>query len=138
MKRLWLAAYRLRIVFRGIFLLLAIATIALAISLLQQEKQLALDAYQTHFDKTQQQLSALLRHPSGQLALLNPGMLNEASTGLHPVILPFAALDFDDQSKVQQAIAMSGCLQQYGDNGDLCAGIGNSPWGGAFLYLAGH
>lgn len=138
MKRLWLAAYRLRIVFRGIFLLLAIATVALALSLLQQEKQLALDAYQTHFDKTQQQLSALLRHPSGQLALLNPGMLNEASTGLHPVILPFAALDFDDQSKVQQAIAMSGCLQQYGENGDLCAGIGNSPWGGAFLYLAGH
>jgi hypothetical protein len=72
MKRLWLAAYRLRIVFRGIFLLLAIATVALALSLLQQEKQLALDAYQTHFDKTQQQLSALLRHPSGQLALLNP------------------------------------------------------------------
>ncbi len=138
MKRLWLAAYRLRIVFRGIFLLLALATLALALSLLQQEKQLALAAYQSHFDKTQQQLSALLRHPSGQLALLNPDLLNDSRNGLRPMVLPFAALDFDDQSKVRQAMAMSGCLQQYSDRGDLCAGIGNSPWGGAYLYIAGH
>lgn len=136
MKRLLLASYRLRIIFRSVFLLLALATFGLALSLLQQEKQLSYNSYQTNFDKTVSQITATLRHPAGQLALLNPP-LDQDTASLHPLLLPFSALDFDDQSKVQQAIAMSGCLVQYGNDGSLCVGIGNNPWAGGFIYVAG-
>lgn len=53
--------------------------------------------------------------------------------GLHPLLLPFAGLDFDDQQKVQQAMALSGCLTQYANNGALCVGIGSNPWAGGFI-----
>ncbi|PRC91357.1 Histidine kinase-, DNA gyrase B-, and HSP90-like ATPase [Solimicrobium silvestre] len=131
------APYRLRLLFRGAFLLLALATVALALSVLQQEKQLSYNNYQTSFKKSQQQISATLRHPVGQLALLNPPG-DKKGTGLHPLLLPFSALDFDDQNKVQQAITMSGCLVQYGSSGSLCVGIGNNPWAGGFIYAAGN
>lgn len=128
--------YRLRILLRAAFLLLALATMALAVSVLQQEKQLSYGAYQASFRKTGDQIAATLRHPSGQLALLNPAARSE-SPFLRPLLLPFPALDFDDQQKVQQAIAMSGCLRQYGENGSLCAGVGNNAWAGGFIYVAG-
>nr|WP_315475365.1 HAMP domain-containing sensor histidine kinase [uncultured Undibacterium sp.] len=150
MKKFLLSSYKLRLLFRGIFLLLGLATVGLALSVLQQEKQLSYNNYQANFDKTRSQITATLRHPAGQLALLNPRNANGGNTGssegsiesrevgaLHPLLLPFSALDFDDQSKVQQAIAMSGCLVQYGDNGSLCVGIGNNPWAGGFIYVAG-
>jgi signal transduction histidine kinase len=137
MLRALLAPFRARLLFRGVFLLLALATVALALTVLLQEKQLSYNSYQSNFSKTAKQIAATLRHPTGQLALLNPTMSTE-TTGLHPLLLPFSALDFDDQSKVQQAIAMSGCLIQYGQAGSLCAGIGNNPWAGAFVYLAGY
>jgi signal transduction histidine kinase len=130
-----LTPYRLRIVLRMAFPLLAIATVALAVSVLQQEKQISYQAYEHSFYKTREQIAATLRHPTGQLALLNPGA--GRNTGLHPVLLPYAALDFDDQSKVQQAIAMAGCAAQYGDKGTLCVGIGSNPWAGGFVYVAG-
>ncbi|MES2933140.1 MAG: sensor histidine kinase, partial [Pseudomonadota bacterium] len=132
-----LARYRLRLLFRGAFLILALATVALAVSVLQQEKQLSYNNYQSSFKKTRQQISATLRHPAGQLALLNPPAAIK-NTVLHPLLLPFSALDFDDQGKVQQAIAMSGCLLQYGTEGSLCVGIGNNPWAGGFIYVAGN
>ncbi|MFC0348343.1 sensor histidine kinase [Undibacterium danionis] len=143
MKKLLLSSYRLRLLFRGVFLLLGLATLGLALSVLQQEKQLSYNNYQTNFNKTRNQILATLRHPAGQLALLNPrsvtldGAVAEDRAVLHPLLLPFSALDFDDQSKVQQAIAMSGCLVQYGDHGSLCVGIGNNPWAGGFIYVAG-
>ena len=131
-----LAQFRLRLLIRSVFLLLALATVALAGFVLQQEKQLSYKNYQASFSKTQQQISATLRHPAGQLALLNPPR-NQQSKILHPLLLPYAALDFDDQVKVQQAIAMSDCLVQYGAQGSLCVGIGNNPWAGGFIYVAG-
>lgn len=131
-----MAPYRLRILFRGAFLLLAVATISLALSVLQQEKQLSYNNYQTTFQKTRQQIAATLRHPAGQLALLNPHA-GDVPQGVRPLLLPFSALDFDDQSKVQQAIALSGCSLQYGDEGSLCVGIGNNPWAGGYIYAAG-
>jgi signal transduction histidine kinase len=130
-----LTPYRLRIVLRMAFPLLAMATLGLAVSVLQQEKQLSYQAYEQSFYKTREQIAATLRHPTGQLALLNPRA--GQNPGLHPVLLPFAALDFDDQTKVQQAIAMAGCAAQYGDKGTLCVGIGNNPWAGGFIYVAG-
>ncbi len=137
MGKFLLATYRLRILFRGVFLLLALATVGLALSVLQQEKQLSYNNYQSNFNKTRQQISATLRHPAGQLALLNPQSENQRAS-LRPLLLPYSAIDFDDQSKVQQAIAMSGCLVQYGNAGALCSGIGNNPWAGGFIYVAGN
>lgn len=131
-----LASYRLRIVLRMAFLLLALATVGLAVSVLQQEKQLSYESYAQSFRKTQAQLAATLRHPTGQLALLNPHGAT-AGDGVRPLLLPFPALDFDDQHKVRQAIAMSGCLAQVGEHGSLCAGIGSNPWAGGFIYVAG-
>ncbi|WP_028103071.1 sensor histidine kinase [Pseudoduganella violaceinigra] len=130
-----LTPYRLRIVLRMAFPVLAIGTLGLAVSVLQQEKQLSYQAYEKSFYKTREQIAATLRHPTGQLALLNPAV--GRNPGLHPVLLPYAALDFDDQAKVQQAIAMAGCAAQYGEKGTLCVGIGNNPWAGGFIYVAG-
>lgn len=130
-----LTPYRLRIVLRMAFPLLAVGTLGLAVSVLQQEKQLSYQAYEQSFYKTREQIAATLRHPTGQLALLNPAA--GQNPGLHPVLLPYAALDFDDQAKVQQAVAMAGCAAQYGAKGTLCVGIGNNPWAGGFVYVAG-
>ena len=130
-----LTPYRLRIVLRMAFPLLAVATLGLAVSVLQQEKQLSYQAYEQSFYKTREQIAATLRHPTGQLALLNPAA--GQNPGLHPVLLPYAALDFDDRAKVQQAVAMAGCAAQYGDKGTLCVGIGSNPWAGGFVYVAG-
>jgi signal transduction histidine kinase len=129
--------YRLRILLRAAFLLLALATLGLAVSVLQQEKQLSYTAYAAGFQKSAQHIAATLRHPSGQLALLNPPRGDGPDTALHPVLLPFASLDFDDQNKVQQAIALSGCLVQYGSSGNLCVGVGTNAWAGGFVYVAG-
>jgi len=135
-RRLSLVPYRLRLLLRAAFVFLMAATVGLALSVLQQEKQLSYKNYQGSFQKTRVQVAATLRHPTGQLALLNPQPAL-AGKALHPLLLPFAALDFDDLQKVQQAVAMSGCLAQYGNNGSLCVGIGNNPWAGGFIYVAG-
>ena len=132
-----LAPYRLRLLFRLAFLLLALATLMLAIYVLQEEKQRSYRTYQANFAKTIEQIVAKLRHPAGQLALLNPSSGRQAVTPLHPLLLPFAAIDFDDQTKVQQAVEMAGCQVQYKDYGSVCVAIGNNPWAGGFIYLAG-
>lgn len=137
LRRRWIVPYRLRILLRAAFLLLALATLGLAVSVLQQEKQLSYANYQASFRKTGEQISATLRHPAGQLALLNPSA-GAVAPGLRPLLLPFPALDFDDQQKVQQAVAMSGCLRQFGPSASLCAAIGNNPWAGGFIYVAGN
>lgn len=132
----FLAIYRLRLLFRGAFLLLALATLALALHVLQDEKQRAYRNYHAGFQKTQQQIVAKLRHPTGQLALLNPRRDGSEVTPLRPMLLPFSAIDFDDPNKVQLAVEMSGCLVQYPEGG-LCVAIGNNPWAGGFIYVAG-
>lgn len=141
----WLASYRLRILFRTAFLLLAVVTLAMALHVLQEEKQRGVDTYQGSFTKTKEQIAARLRHPSGQLALLNPPLPDrpgnaEGSPGsapVHPVVLPFSAIDFDDQTKVRHAVEMAGCLVQYPHYGSLCVAVGNNPWAGGFIYAAG-
>ncbi|MFS2140317.1 sensor histidine kinase [Duganella sp. Dugasp56] len=135
-RRLSLVPYRLRLLLRAAFVFLMAATVGLALSVVQQEKQLSYKNYQSSFQKTRVQVAATLRHPTGQLALLNPQPVGKGGA-LHPLLLPFAALDFDDLQKVQQAVAMSGCLAQYGNNSSLCVGIGNNPWAGGFIYVAG-
>lgn len=137
----WLASFRLRILFRTSFLLLALAVLAMAVAVLQEEKQRSYDSYQTHVAKTKEQIVARLRHPAGQLALLNPPRGNGAVAGMQsvvrPVVLPYSAIDFDDQTKVRNAVEMAGCLVQYRRHGSLCVAIGNNPWAGGYIYAAG-
>src|SRR6187551_540137 len=107
--RLGLASFRGRIFFRAAFLFLVVATVALAVVLLKEEKQRSYRNYQEGFRKTLSEIAAKLRHPSGQLALLNAASANAPVTPLHPLVLPYGAIDFDDQNKAQQAVEMAGC-----------------------------
>jgi two-component system, OmpR family, sensor kinase len=137
MPRLGLASFRRRILFRGVFLLLAVATIALALVLLKDEKERSYQNYAQNFARTQAEVLARLRHPAGLLALLNPDVQGEV-TPLRPLMLPYGALDFDDQNKAQQAVEMAGCSVHWPDGSALCAAIGNNPYAGGFVYLVGN
>jgi signal transduction histidine kinase len=132
---------RLRVFFRGAFALLAFATLALALSVLLEEKQQALATYRAGFAKTLGEIGARLRHPTGQLALLNPQASGAPGAGLRPLVLPFSAIDFDDKGKVQQAVEMSGCGVHYalpsGHDASLCVAVGNNPLIGGFIYAVG-
>lgn len=134
--KLNLAQYRVRVIFRCAFATLAIATLAMAISVLQEEKQLSYSHYRDSLGKTQAQIMSKLHHPSGQLALFNPRLTGQV-TPLHPLLLPFAAIDFDDRYKVQQAIEMAGCLVHYPNQASVCTAVGNNPWSGGYIYIAG-
>ncbi|MEJ8836601.1 sensor histidine kinase [Ramlibacter sp. AN1133] len=134
--RLGLASFRRRILIRGVFLLLALATLALAVVLLQDEKARSYRNYQQGFRKTQADLMARLRQPSGLLALLNPDA-GGAPTPLRPLVLPYASLDLDDPGKAQQAVDLAGCSVVYPDDSAVCAGVGSSAYAGSFLYLVG-
>ena len=129
--------FRLRVFFRGTFLLLALATMGLAVVVLQDEKERSYRNYQDGFKKNQAQIAAKLRHPTGQLVLLNPNAYTQAVTPLRPVVLPFSALDFDDRNKAQQAVEMAGCLVQYPDAASMCVAVGNNPFAGGFIYAVG-
>jgi|HubBroStandDraft_6_1064221.scaffolds.fasta_scaffold18027_3 signal transduction histidine kinase len=128
---------RLRVFFRSAFTLLALATVALAVFELREEKQLSYRAYHELFDRNTQQIVARLQHPSGQLALLNPSLPGATLAPLHPLLLPFSAIDFDDKAKAQQAAEMAGCLVQYPQSARLCVAVGNNPVTGGFIYAVG-
>ena len=136
MPRLGLASFRQRLLFRGVFLLLALATLALAVVLLQDEKERSYRNYEQRFRQTQAELMARLRHPAGLLALMNP-RTQATVTPLRPLVLPYAALDVDEQDKAQQAVEMAGCSVRYPDGSTLCAAIGNNAYAGGFIYLVG-
>ena len=126
---------RLRVFFRGVFALLALAMVALALSVLQDEKQRSHRVYAEGLQRNQAQIAARLRHPTGQLALLNPDAADRPAQPVRPLVLPFAALDFDDRGKAQQAVEMAGCALQYPDGATLCAAVGSNPYVGGFVYL---
>ena len=137
MPRLGLPAFRLRILVRSVFVLLALATLALSVVLLKEEKERAWQSYQRGFERSQSEVMARLRHPSGQLALLNAAYRSQGATPLAPLLLPYSAIDFDDQNKAQQAVEMAGCSVQYPNGASVCAAIGNNPYAGGFIYLVG-
>lgn len=134
--KLGFAALRGRLIFRGVFLLLMLATILLALVILQDEKFRAYQNYHRNLIKTHSTIMAKLRHPSGQLALLNPDIFAQPITPLKPFLLPYAALDFSDHDKSQQAIEVAGCSIHY-PQGDICVGIGSNPYAGGFIYILG-
>ncbi|OWQ88398.1 ATP-binding protein [Roseateles aquatilis] len=135
--RLGLAAFRRRAVVHLAFLLLAAATLVLALTVLTDQKQRAYQRYAQGFRQSLAEIVLQLRHPSGQLALLNPGMGAGDRDGQAPVLLPFAAIDFDDQNKAQRAIEMAGCGLRWPDGASLCAAVGANAYAGGFLYLVG-
>ncbi len=139
--KLGLASFRQRLIVRSVFVLLIAATLALAVVLLQEEKARSYKSYSEGFRKTQAEVLAQLRHPAGQLALLNPDVRSTDSTPqdlkLRPLLLPYGALDFDDLSKAQQAVELSGCSTRFPDGSAICIGIGNNPYSGGFIYLVG-
>lgn len=126
--------FRLRFFFRGAFALLALATLALAVNVLGNEKQRGQRNYTEGLARNQAQIAARLRHPTGQLVLMNPG-LGQAPG--RPLVLPFGALDFDDRAKARQAVEMAGCAWQWPDGATLCSAVGNNPYAGGFVYLVG-
>lgn len=135
--KLGFASFQGRLLLRSAFLLLIMATLVLALVLLKEEKRRSHQNYAQALEKTQAEIIARLRHPSGQLALLNPARKSEGSL-LSPMLLPYAALDFDDQNKAQQAVEIAGCLIHYPKQGDVCVAIGNNPYAGGFIYIVGH
>lgn len=134
--RAGLASFRRRILLRGVFLLLAFATLALAVVLLRDEKQRSVRNYEQGFRERQAELMTRLREPAGLLALLNPQSGGDV-TPLRPLLLPYAALDFDDPTKSQQAVEMAGCPVRYPDGATLCVAVGSNAFAGGYLYLVG-
>lgn len=136
MPHLGLASLRSRFIVRGAFVLLVLAVLAMAVVLLQEERQRSLQAYEDGFARSLDSIAARLRHPTGQLALLNRQTQTQVdAAGIAPLLLPFGAIDFDDQSKAQQAVEMAGCALQYPDGSQLCVAIGSNPFAGGFVYL---
>lgn len=138
--RLGLAAFRRRLYFRAVFTLLILATLGLAVSVLQDEKERSYQNYQSSFRKTQSVILARLRNPAGQLALINPehqAVQSGENGALAPLLLPFGALDFDDPFKAQQSLESSGCAVGYQDGSSACAALGSNPFAGGFVYIAG-
>ncbi|ANH69956.1 HAMP domain-containing sensor histidine kinase [Mitsuaria sp. 7] len=135
--RLGLAAFRRRAVVHLAFLLLALATVGLVLTVLIDQKQRAYQRYAQGFRQSLAEIVLQLRHPSGQLALLNPAMSVGDRDGQAPVLLPFSAIDFDDQNKAQRAVEMAGCGLRWPDGASLCAAVGANAYAGGFLYLVG-
>jgi signal transduction histidine kinase len=135
MPRLGLAAFRNRIVFHLVFVALVLATLALALALLNEERQRNAQRYGQTFAKSLGEVVAQLRHPSGQLALMNPEPPQVAAGWVAPQVLPFAAIDFDDATKAQRAVEMAGCGLQYPGGASLCAAVGSNAYAGGFIYL---
>lgn len=129
------ASFRLRILFRGVFVLLAVATIALAVVLLQDEKERSYRNYQQALRKTHAETLERLRQPAGMLALLNPQPY--AMPPLRPLVLPFPAIDFDEQNTVHHLVDQAGCSVRYPDGSTLCVAVGSSAKAAGFLYLVG-
>ncbi|MBI3346262.1 MAG: HAMP domain-containing histidine kinase [Burkholderiales bacterium] len=135
MPRLGLAAFRNRIVFHLVFVALALATLALTLALLNEERQRNAQRYEQTFAKSLAEVVAQLRHPSGQLALMNPEPAQVEPGWVAPLVLPFAAIDFDDATKAQRAVDMAGCALQYPGGASLCAAVGSNAYAGGFVYL---
>lgn len=135
MPRLGLAAFRNRIVFHLVFIALALATLALAVALLNEERQRNAQRYEQTFAKSLAEIVAQLRHPSGQLALMNPEPAQVEAGWVAPLVLPFGAIDFDDATKAQRVVEMAGCALQYPGGASLCAAVGSNAYAGGFVYL---
>jgi hypothetical protein len=134
LPRLPLAAFRRRLLLRAIFLAMLLGSVALALQLLADEKQRLQRDYEAGFRGRLAVLTERLRHPSGQLALLNADLPPPNESGWVPLRLPLGAIDFDDPFKAERALSLVDCWSRWNDGPAWCAGLGQRGSAGAFVY----
>lgn len=134
LPRLPLAAFRRRALLRLVFFALLVGSAALALQLLTDEKQRQRDAYEAGFRGQLDVLAERLRHPSGQLALLNADRPADDAQGWVPLRLPVGAIDFDDPTKAERVMDLSGCAARWDSGAELCIGVGQRASAGAVVY----
>ncbi len=137
LPRLPLAAFARRTLLRSVFALLLVGIGAMALQLLADEKRRLHAGYEAAFHQRLAVLAARLRHPTGQLALLNADAGTPPQGWLSPSRLPFGAIDFDAPDKAARAVEISGCALAWGDGSTLCVAVGQRASAGAFVYVVG-
>jgi hypothetical protein len=119
-----------------VFLLLALATLALAVVLLQDEKERSYASTSRAFARPQAEVMARLRHPAGLLALLNPTVAGDV-TPLRPLMLRTRRSTSTTRTRRSRRWRWRAASVRYPDGSSLCAAIGNNPYAGGFIYLVG-
>ena len=124
----------------ALFPLLALATVALAlVACCRTRSSAATASTPKACKKNQAQIAARLRHPTGQLALLNPGAADRpAHAGAPAACCRSPRSTSTTATKAQQAVEMAGCALQYPDGATLCAAsaaiptrVASSTWSAA-------
>ena len=134
LPRLPAAAFLRRTLLRLVFAGLLAGSAALVLQLLADEKQRLQRAYETGFRGQLDVVLARLRHPSGELALLNLDRPADNALGAVPLRLPLGAIDFDDPAKAERAIELTGCALRPAVGVEWCPGVGRRARVGAFVY----
>ena len=134
LPRLPAAAFLRRTLLRLVFIGLLAGSAALVLQLLTEEKQRLQRAYEAGFRGQLDVLAERLRHPSGELLLLNLDRPADDASGSVPLRLPLGAIDFDDAAKAERAVEMSGCALRLAAGVEWCPGVGRRARAGAFVY----
>lgn len=134
LPRLPAAAFLRRTLLRLVFVALLGGSAALVLQLLTDEKLRLQRAYEAGFRGQLDVVAERLRHPSGELVLLNLDRPADDANGSVPLRLPLGAIDFDDAAKAGRAVEMSGCALRLADGAEWCPGVGRRASAGAFVY----
>ncbi len=135
LPRLPAAAFLRRTLLRLVFVALLIGSAALVLQLLTDEKLRLQRAYEAGFRGQLDMVAERLRHPSGELVLLNLDRPLDDASGSVPLRLPLGAIDFDDAAKAERAVEMVGCALRFADGAEWCPGVGRRASAGAFVYV---
>jgi signal transduction histidine kinase len=131
LPRLPVAAFLRRTLLRLVFLGLLAGSALLVLQLLTEERQRLQREYEAGFLGRLNVMAERLRHPAGQLAVLNLDHPAPDNAGAAPLRLPLGAIDFDDPSKAERAVELTAC-------GDPCLAVGQRASAGAFVYATAH
>jgi signal transduction histidine kinase len=134
LPRLPAAAFLRRTLLRLVFVVLLAASAALVLQLLTDEKFRLQRAYEAGFRGQLDVIAERLRHPSGELVLLNLDRPADDANGSVPLRLPVGAIDFDDAYKAERAVEMTGCALRLPDGAEWCPAVGRRASAGAFVY----
>ena len=134
LPRLPAAAFLRRTLLRLVFIGLLVGSATLVLQLLTDEKQRLQRAYEAGFRGQLDVVVERLRHPSGELLLLNLDRPADDASGSVPLRLPLGAIDFDDAAKAERAVEMSGCALRLASGVEWCPGVGRRASAGAFVY----
>lgn len=130
-----IAKYRLRLLVRGVFLVLALGSVALAVGTLLLLKERSYMHYQDRLKVRLDQFQHQLLHPIGQTTLLNQENLDLNPAG-RPIKLQYGGFNTGNPRKAWDEATLSGCLVQYKE-GTLCVGVSYDAHAGAFFNVAG-